>query len=185
MIVLSFVKFLSLYGDSGSARNSNMPRETFRAPATLPLLSTSGASRTSTTSALPFAIISRACAGVIRGTAAFAASIICLMLMGMTVAPWLKKLLPVLHPSADVTGRSICHLQTHAVQQKSVLARLPHWRPRSAGSSQSRTEGREPVAERQHLLSICRAPLAYLIVARLERGAIEILIPGHDAMAIL
>jgi len=35
------------------------------------------------------------------------------------------------------------------------------------------------------LLRICRAPLAYLIVARLERGAIKILIPGHDAMAIL
>src|SRR3974390_124085 len=87
-----------------------MPRETCRAPATLPLLSNSGASRTSTTSVLPFVMISRACAGVIRGTAAFAASIICLTLVGMTVAPWLKRLLPVLsyfpvlHPSADVTG---------------------------------------------------------------------------------
>src|SRR5262249_271141 len=43
-----------------------MPRETFRAPATLPLFSTSGASRTSTTSVLPFPIISRPCADVIR-----------------------------------------------------------------------------------------------------------------------
>src|SRR5262249_24838051 len=48
-----------------------------------PLLSTSGASRTSTTRVLPLAIISRACAGVIRGTAALAASIICLTLVAM------------------------------------------------------------------------------------------------------
>src|SRR5260221_9275619 len=60
-----------------------MPRETFTAPATLPLFSTSGASRTSTTRVLPLAIISRACAGVIRGTAALAACIICLTLVAM------------------------------------------------------------------------------------------------------
>src|SRR5262249_15661108 len=60
-----------------------MPRETFTAPDTLPLFSTSGASRTSTTRVLPLAIISRACAGVIRGTAALAASIICLTLVAM------------------------------------------------------------------------------------------------------
>src|SRR5262245_20563038 len=60
-----------------------MPRETFTAPATLPLLSTSGASRTSTTRVLPLAIISRACASVIRGTEALAASIICLTLVAM------------------------------------------------------------------------------------------------------
>src|SRR6516164_1947424 len=83
MTVLSLAKFLSWYGDSGSARNSSMPRETFTAPATLPLFSTSGASRTSTTRVLPLAIISRACAGVIRGTAALAASIICLTLVAM------------------------------------------------------------------------------------------------------
>src|SRR6185295_7859482 len=60
-----------------------MPRETWTAPAALPLFSTSGASRTSTTSVLPLAIISRASAGVIRGTAALAASIICLTLVAM------------------------------------------------------------------------------------------------------
>src|SRR4051794_39094605 len=60
-----------------------MPRETWTAPAALPLLSTSGASRTSTTRVLPLAIISRASAGVIRGTAALAASIICLTLVAM------------------------------------------------------------------------------------------------------
>src|SRR5579863_8933505 len=57
-----------------------MPRETCTAPATLPLFSTSGASRTSTTSALPLAIISFARAGVIFGTTALAVSIICLTL---------------------------------------------------------------------------------------------------------
>src|SRR5215813_7871837 len=61
-----------------------MPRETFTAPATLPLFSTSGASRTSTTNVLPLAIISRACAAVIRGTTALAASIICLTLLAMS-----------------------------------------------------------------------------------------------------
>src|SRR5262252_5822771 len=60
-----------------------MPRDTCTAPATLPLFSTSGASRTSTTRVLPLAIISRACAGVTRGTAALAASIICLTLVAM------------------------------------------------------------------------------------------------------
>src|SRR5262249_31328319 len=60
-----------------------MPRETLTAPATFPLFSTSGASRTSTTSVLPLAIMSRACAGVTRGTAALAASIICLTLVAM------------------------------------------------------------------------------------------------------
>src|SRR5262245_40191790 len=58
-----------------------MPRETLTAPAILPLFSTSGASRTSTTSVFPLLIISRACAGVIFGTAALAASIICLLLV--------------------------------------------------------------------------------------------------------
>src|SRR5262249_25415553 len=83
MTLLFFAKFLSWYGDSGSARNSSMPRETFTAPATLPLSCTSGESRTSTTSVLPLAIISRACAGVTRGTAALAASIICLTFVAM------------------------------------------------------------------------------------------------------
>src|SRR5437773_6142613 len=57
-----------------------MPRDTCSAPAILPLFSTSGASRTSTTSVLPLPIISRASAGVIFGTAAFAASSICFTL---------------------------------------------------------------------------------------------------------
>ena len=47
-------KILVVVGRFGSARNSSMPRETCTAPATLPLFSTSGASRTSTTSVLPF-----------------------------------------------------------------------------------------------------------------------------------
>ena len=58
-----------------------MPRETCTAPAALPLFSTSGASRTSTIIARPEAIISCACAGDIRGTAAWAASSICLRLV--------------------------------------------------------------------------------------------------------
>src|SRR5262245_65588113 len=76
-----------------------MPRETFTAPATLPLFSTSGASRTSTTRVLPLAIISRACASVIRGTAALAASIICLTLVAMA-----SSFLPAFHApqAADV-----------------------------------------------------------------------------------
>src|SRR5262249_8764660 len=61
-----------------------MPRDTWTAPATLPLFSTSVASRTSTTNVSPLAIISRACAGVTRGTAALAASIICLTLLAMS-----------------------------------------------------------------------------------------------------
>src|SRR3954469_18313781 len=61
-----------------------MPRETWTAPAALPVFFTSGASRSSTTSVLPLAIISRASAGVTRGTAALAASIICLTLVAMT-----------------------------------------------------------------------------------------------------
>src|SRR2546430_2570602 len=58
-----------------------MPRETCTAPAILPLLSTSGASRTSTTIVLSFAIISCACAGVILGTTPSAASSSCLTLV--------------------------------------------------------------------------------------------------------
>ena len=41
------------------------------------------ASRTSTISVLPFAIIACACAGVILGTAVFAISIICLTLVAI------------------------------------------------------------------------------------------------------
>src|SRR6476620_8226494 len=51
-----------------------MPRVMCTAPATLPLCSTSGPSRTSTINALPLAIISCACACVIFGTTAFAAA---------------------------------------------------------------------------------------------------------------
>src|SRR5262245_21114041 len=58
-----------------------MPREWCTAPAILPVFSNSGASRTSSTSALPFVIRSRACAGVIFGTAAFAVSLNCLTLV--------------------------------------------------------------------------------------------------------
>ena len=53
-----------------------MPRLTWTAPATLPLASTSGASRTSTTRALPDSIRSLASSTLILGTAAFAAAII-------------------------------------------------------------------------------------------------------------
>src|SRR6202049_2288037 len=83
MTSLSLAKFLSCDGNSGSARNSSKPRETCTAPATLPLTATSVPSRTSTTSVLPLAIISFACAGVIFGTAALAASIICLTLVAI------------------------------------------------------------------------------------------------------
>ena len=76
-------EILVMVGVSASARNSSMPRDTCTAPAILPVFSTSGASRTSTTSVFPFTIISFACAGVIRGTAALAASIICFTFVGM------------------------------------------------------------------------------------------------------
>src|SRR5262249_44644563 len=46
-------------GESGSARNSSRPRETFTAPAILPLFSTFSASRTSTIRVLPCATMSR------------------------------------------------------------------------------------------------------------------------------
>src|SRR6185312_398170 len=69
-----------------SARNSIMPRETFLAPATLPLASTSGASRTSTISTSPLAIIACASATVSLGTAALAASIISLIVAAMGVS---------------------------------------------------------------------------------------------------
>src|SRR5579864_1782967 len=66
-----------------------MPRETCTAPATLPLFSTSGASRTSTTSASPLPIMSRACAALIRGTAALAASSISLTDVAMAVSSYI------------------------------------------------------------------------------------------------
>src|ERR1043165_2685523 len=62
-----------------------MPREIFSAPGILPLFSTSGASRTSSTSA-PFPIISFAWAGEIFGTAALAASSICFTEMANDVS---------------------------------------------------------------------------------------------------
>ena len=68
-----------------------MPRETWTAPAIFPVFSTSGASRTSTSKTSPLAIISRACAGVRRGTEAFAASIICLTLVVMAILPFCIK----------------------------------------------------------------------------------------------
>src|SRR6516165_136892 len=94
---LSLAKFLSCEGKSGSARNSKKLRETFTAPATLPVCSTSGGSRTSTTSVLPCAIISRACAAVIRGTAALAASIISFKFVAMCLL--LLRVFPVRGPS--------------------------------------------------------------------------------------
>src|SRR4030081_164548 len=88
-----------------------MPRETCTAPATLPLFSTSGASRTSTTSVLPFAIISCAWAGVIFGTAALAASIICLtlvvmshLLVSLLRCPLQRLLEPVVAPEQFAVG---------------------------------------------------------------------------------
>src|SRR3954454_22461079 len=74
-----------------------MPRDTWTAPATLPLLSTSGAARTSATSVLPWPIISRAPAAEIFGTAAFAASSICFTLDDMCGTPS-TKLARDLHP---------------------------------------------------------------------------------------
>src|SRR5882757_2334820 len=60
-----------------------MPREMCTAPATLPLFSTSAASRTSRTTALPLSISSLACAAVMRGTTALAASTKSLTLLAM------------------------------------------------------------------------------------------------------
>src|SRR5262245_41626150 len=77
-----------------------MPRDTCTAPATLPLFSTSGASRTSTTSVLALLIISCACAGVMRGTAALATSIICFTLVVMTFLPSI--IMPALLPKTDI-----------------------------------------------------------------------------------
>src|SRR5580693_3926764 len=87
MTVLSLAKFLSWVGESGSARNSSRPRETWTAPAALPLACTSVPSRMSRSSVLPLAIFSRASAAVIFGTAALAASIICLTPSAMFYLP--------------------------------------------------------------------------------------------------
>jgi hypothetical protein len=62
-----------------------MPRDTLNEPATLPVFSTSCASRTSTTSALSCAMICCAFAGEMRGTAALAVSINCFTLMVITL----------------------------------------------------------------------------------------------------
>jgi hypothetical protein len=70
-------------GTSGSARNSNIPRETATAPLILPLAWTSGGSRTSTISKSASLIIFRTSSGRSRGTAAFAAAIISLTLVGI------------------------------------------------------------------------------------------------------
>src|SRR5262245_46533039 len=86
MTGLSRASDLSCDGRSGSARNSSMPREMWTAPLTLPPACSSGASRTSTTTALPLAIISRAWSGVIRGTAALAAASISFTLVGMAIS---------------------------------------------------------------------------------------------------
>src|SRR3984957_12547916 len=125
MTSLSLAKFLSCDGNSGSARNSNMPRETWTAPATLPLAATSVPSRTSTMSVLPLAIISFACAGVIFGTAAWAASSICLtpvaMVFSVLVRPALKLRLPGFRRRYDMArrrrARSIAR-QNHILQNR-------------------------------------------------------------------
>src|ERR1700733_15547201 len=107
MTSLSLAKFLSWEGNSGSARNSSKPRETWTAPATLPLAATSVPSRTSTTSVLPLAIISFACAGVIFGTAALAASIICLTLVAMVFSVLVRPARKQDYSVSD--GRTIWH----------------------------------------------------------------------------
>src|SRR3974377_1872673 len=101
-MVFFLAKLLLYEGESGSAKNSSRPRETFTAPAILPLFSTSRASRTSTIRALPCAIMSRACAGVIRGTAALAAAIISFKLVAMCAPP-----MPQLHLTGGRPGHSI------------------------------------------------------------------------------
>src|SRR5579862_7441714 len=83
-----------------------MPRETWTAPATLPLSATSGVSRTSTMSVLSLAIISRAWAGVIRGTVAFAASNICLTLVVMTLFLFLIEVLADAHSGGHTESRT-------------------------------------------------------------------------------
>src|ERR1700736_521911 len=115
MTFLSLAKFLSWEGDSGSARNSSIPRETFTAPATLPLFSTSGASRTSTTSVLPSAIISRACTGVTRDTAALAASIICLTLVAMSSSLMLKLKVKDRRPQDTAFGECLERVQSRRI----------------------------------------------------------------------
>src|ERR1700722_17774166 len=125
MTSLSLAKFLSCEGNSGSARNSIMPRETCTAPAALPLPAPSVLSRTSTMSVLPLAIISFACAGVIFGTAALAASIICLTLVAMgfsvLVRPALMPRLPGFRRRYDMArrrrARSIAR-QNHILQNR-------------------------------------------------------------------
>src|SRR6266436_214457 len=147
MTLLFLAKFLSWYGDSGSARNSSMPRETFTAPATLPLFSTSGASRTSTTSVLPLAIISRACAGVIRGTAALAASIICLTLVAMASSSLRRS-----RPSpADAPAASDC---AEDITARTALQRYP----KSGEAYPSATRVDRAGVDRGHVFDTSRAP---------------------------
>src|SRR5260370_26854471 len=143
MTFLSLAKFLSCEGDSGSARNSSMPRETFTAPATLPVFSTSGASRTSTTSVLPLAIISRACAGVIRGTAALAASIICLTLVAMASSSLRRS-----RPSpADAPAASD---RAEGITARTALQRYP----KSGETQPSATRADRAGVDRRHVLTL-------------------------------
>src|SRR6516162_9310610 len=118
---LSLAKLLSCEGESGSARNSSRPRDTFTAPAILPLFSTSGASRTSTIRVLPCATMSRACAGVIRGTAALAASIISFKFVVMCAPPT-----PRLYLDGGRPGRSIDRRQDRSCWQFDACLSIAH-----------------------------------------------------------
>src|SRR5260370_21709285 len=124
-----------------------MPRETFTAPATLPLFSTSGASRTSSTSVLPLAIISRACAGVIRGTAALAASIICLTLVAMASSSLRRS-----RPSpADAPAASDC---AEGITARTALQRYP----KSGEAHPSATRVDRAGVDLVHAFDTSRAP---------------------------
>src|SRR5215469_465193 len=104
-----------------------MPREIWSAPATLPLCASSGASRTSRTRVLPLAIISRASAGVTRGTAAFAASSNCLTVVAICPPCALALQVPLELPGVrrqQIPGMGAGGEEIHARLMKSRIVEI-------------------------------------------------------------
>src|SRR5262245_52299874 len=131
-----------------------MPRDTCTAPATLPLFSTSGASRTSTTRVLPLAIISLACAGVTRGTAALAASIICLTLVAM----WSSVCLQDFLWGAMTFGRRPRIRQPDRGQQPGLPAIISEFRRAGGSDEMPLWVGPRPRSASGRLVHVCVRP---------------------------
>src|SRR3954447_10453066 len=86
-----------------------MPRETLRAPLTLPLAATSCGSRTSTTRASPFSTMALAWSGSTFGTASFAAASIAFTVVAIAASSRLSKArwcVPVRRSARDRDGEA-------------------------------------------------------------------------------